>query len=626
MASSHPSSSAEKAQYHHFIPRFILRNFSHTYRPAKKKGNLKRHSHGEDSRRTNLYAGDKALNIIDLSKDPPELAESPVRRTFGLVDMYRDFKKASNQQYLEKELGTLEFRAASILSRICKAFDIDNQDVWMSRTERNVLRTFFFMMKYRGRSLHKRFLGDDTKGYVEDDKEKFLKYMRGKGFQTPLDVWFHKIKVILELKMDLQGEWMKDLVDRIYPDDAIGFIIHSEMMYLAFCTPSDPNTEFILTENCYSVFEGPVSIFIDPMTGERREGLWTSYHEFGPLSPKLIMVLRSAFLPNSEEDKNENISRWRETMHNLIANQHGGPSAVKSIRADLPVKKARNSYSTVGNTGVELQEGEDGLRRSYHRFCFRFFKISTEYVNKVNTIMLENAHEHQTIAFASRTALKRTIEHYLSLPPDQGFKIVYDEGNDLRLTYLLKLEEVLKQLGSDKRLVYQRQRIPPNQEQTLEIMGQELLKYLPEQPTEFMQLQLKLGEIPLYDGRAQIVDVRSTGGTRAGIFKDFDQARIMLNLRIKIDVWSKRVDERIRQQARDNLIDLYCELPPQRIWLYLKHIRHMLLRPRRDHPSPPMSNPPGITNGIQQDDAEEFVEGPEDVIAKGICSSSTSVV
>jgi hypothetical protein len=241
--------------------------------------------------------------------------------------------------------------------------------------------------------------------------------------------------------------------------------------------------------------------------------------------------------------------------------------------------------------------------------------------------MLEHAHEHQTIAFASRTALKGTIEHYLSLPPDQGFKIVYDEESDLRLAYLLKLEMVLQHLGSDKKLVYQRQRSPPNQEQILELMGQELLKYLPEQPTEFMRLHLKLGEIPLHDGRTSIVDARSTGGTRAGIPKDFDQARRMLNLRIKIDVWSQGVDESIRQQARDNLLDLYCEFPHQRIWLYLKHIRHMLLRPRHDNPSSPTSNPPGITNEIQQDHiAEESVEGPEDVIARGTCPSSASVV
>ena len=87
---------------------------------------------------------------------------------------------------------------------------------------------------------------------------------------------------------------------------------------------------------------------------------------------------------------------------------------------------------------------------------------------------------------------------------------------------------------------------------------------------------------------------------------DMDQARKMLNMRIKIDVWSQGVDEDIRQQARENLVDLFCQqIPPQRLWLYLKHIRNMLLSPKHD------------TNNAQSGHVEQvYLEGPEDVIAK----------
>lgn len=260
-------------------------------------------------------------------------------------------------------------------------------------------------MKYWGMGFHKRFAGDETEGYTEVDKEIFLKYMHEKGFRNPHDVWFYSIKTILGLKMDLRGEWMQNLVNRMYPHDAFGFILHAQMMYLAICTPSSTYTEFILTENCYNIHEGPETVLIDSMTGARRPGPWTSYHEFSPISPKLMMVLRSFLLPNPEEDMNESIKNWRETMYKLNASQHVNPSTANSILADLPITKARNSYSSVGTQGVELLDGEDGSHRSHHRFCFRFFKISNEHVNKINTIMLDNAQECQTIAFTLKSAL-----------------------------------------------------------------------------------------------------------------------------------------------------------------------------------------------------------------------------
>jgi uncharacterized protein DUF4238 len=368
--------------------------------------------------------------------------------------------------------------------------------VWISRQERNNLRKFLFIMKYRGKGFHKRFVGDEKQGYVEEDKEKTIKYMEKKDFNTSLYVWFQSIKTILELKMDHKGNWMKKLHKQMYSDDASWFIMHTQMMCLAFCTPSRTDTEFLLTENCYNIYEGPSNILIDPITGERRGGLWTNFHEFSPVSPRLMMVLRSFVLPNPDEAKNENIKKWREKMFNECVEQHTNPVATKSILADLPVKNPRNSYTSVGSHGFELLEGEDGSLRSNHRFCFPFLKLSTEHVNKINAIMLDNSHTCQTIAFTSRAALKTTLEHYLTLPVDQGFKLVGNESDDPILFHLLKLEKTLRKLGSDKNLVYNLHSAELIDDGSLEIMGNKLIEYLPEQPTEFMQLYMKLGEHP----------------------------------------------------------------------------------------------------------------------------------
>jgi hypothetical protein len=56
-----------------------------------------------------------------------------------------------------------------------------------------------------------------------------------------------------------------------------------------------------------------------------------------------------------------------------------------------------------------------------------------------------------------------------------------------------------------------------------------------------------------------------------------DQARKMLNMRIKIDVFTKRLDERFREGVREDLRELFCQLPPQRVWLYLKSVQDVIL-------------------------------------------------
>jgi hypothetical protein len=110
---------------------------------------------------------------------------------------------------------------------------------------------------------------------------------------------------MMELKMDAKGSWMAALVERIYPDDAKWFIAHTQMMYLALCTPVNKDDEFLLTENAYGIHEGPVSSRIDPKSGGFIATAYTEFHKFAVISPKLIMVLRSFVLPIPEEDLDE---------------------------------------------------------------------------------------------------------------------------------------------------------------------------------------------------------------------------------------------------------------------------------------------------------------------------------
>ena len=83
----------------------------------------------------------------------------------------------------------------------------------------------------------------------------------------------------------------------------------------------------------------------------------------------------------------------------------------------------------------------------------------------------------------------------------------------------------------------------------------------------------------------------------------------MWKLRVKIDVWSKGLDETLRQRNRDLLIEDYLQLPPRRVWHFVKRIRFAFLSQKTRLKG---ENEP-------YDLVDSFVQGPEDTIAQGKC-------
>ncbi|KFZ00006.1 hypothetical protein V498_00358 [Pseudogymnoascus sp. VKM F-4517 (FW-2822)] len=612
--------SAEPSQYQHFIPRLILNNFS--YKSSRNGGNRRGNRNGSNQR------VDKLLHTIDLSGPKAKIVTTTVARTLGKVDMYRDFAKAENQQALEKQLDhLLESPAGSVIANIRKRFEAGDKEVWITRLERDTLRKFLFIMKYRSSNMHKRFYHESSEDYADDDRERLLEYMREKGFEKPIDVWFGNIKAILELEMDPSGEWMEKIRKRAYPDDAEWFIHHTQGMYMALCTPSEGGDEFLLTENGYGIHEGPVSGQIDPSSGGFTATSYTEYHVFAAISPRLMIVLRSFLLPNPTEDHIQDVREFRQTMYRLTTNTHNDPNKANSILADLPILKARNSYTEFKDGKLVLRNGEDGTHRANHRFCFRFFPIAKDHVDKINGIMLEESYVISTIVFGSRAGARKIIESYLSAPVrgESGFKIVSSRPDDRRLIFLRKLEHVVHQMGSNVVAVYHTRNITPTkQEEVDELIARMMeLNPPPGEKSEHMQLYMRLGGSyatvmkDLEQARNMLnmrikFDVWSQGlnedfreDIRENIRRIFSQLpvrrvwyyRNMLNMRIKFDVWSQGLNEDFREDIRENIRRIFSQLPVRRVWYYLKHVRNMVLRDR------------SIEGSV-------IADGPEDVVAK----------
>lgn len=336
--------------------------------------------------------------------------------------------------------------APGVLRKFVKAFEAGEPNVWVTREERNSIRRFLFILKYRGSTFHQRFSHETSDAYDFNDKEKLEKYMREKNMKRPVDVWFEGLRVIMDLKMDTKG-WEQELPRRMYPDDAMWFIMHTQMMYMSICTPSEPDNEFILTDNSYNVFEGPNTFSHDPVTGKVTESGWTNFHEFAPLSPKLMIVLRSNILPIPEEDSSPNIRAEREAWRKMVVDDYYG-TAQQSSLADLPITKPRNNYSRVVNGRVEFLPGEDGTLSKTHKFCFSFFPVDTKHVNQINHILFDNAYRCASIVFGSKDVFTRTLEWYMSNDSKLG-KAVMGDSQEARRKLLVNLAALMKSLGSE---------------------------------------------------------------------------------------------------------------------------------------------------------------------------------
>ncbi|CAH0027836.1 unnamed protein product [Clonostachys rhizophaga] len=446
-----------KNEYQHFIPQFLIRNFAYPFKcpEAELAGKKKckcRHEKGK-------YPNDLVVNCVNLQAAPFSIDVRPVKRIFGSPGMYLDPNQPTTgqQRRIESMFSKLESHASSIFRRIVKSYEAGDGAISLTRLERDDVRKFFFILKYRGSTFHRRFYHDRASDYNADDRERLHEYMRQRGFSTPRDVWYHNLECIMNLKMDVEGEWRKELPRQMFSDDARWFIIHVSFFYMALCTPVDPQDEFVLTDNCYNMFEGPNTFIKDENTGEEHGSYHGSFHEFATISPRLVVVLRSLALPDHREDMDPEVKKWRQETYDAAYGEPFGPS--KSLLHDLPIEKATNSYSQiVGDYIVQLPE-YDGKFRPNDKFTFPYYPISPRHVQILNNLFLENADRSDTLAFKNQTTFLKILEAYIS-GPCESFKIAVGPDKKIRLKYLQGLEALAKNMGSQKTLQYREMSIP----------------------------------------------------------------------------------------------------------------------------------------------------------------------
>lgn len=433
-----------ESQYHHFIPRFLLRNFAVFKNPGKITPKTSRNKKKRAPAPTRL-------NLLNLETGVLEQAD--VAHTFGFVDLYRDFDASEPEQHdLEKWLSRLEGDASEIFRKATRMQEEGRHEFQLTRGEKDLLRRFIFIMLYRNRTMAGRY-EKSAADYDCNDRDEMIAYMKAKGFAQPRNVYFSNIRAFIDVDLSTEWQvWYPEICRRAYPSDARWFFKNMQMSYIAFCTPQIDADEFLMTQNVYSIFEGPSSGLV-----------WTDYHIFAPVSPNLMIITRNMLLQDGvdeDEQTRQELLEWNKSMHTH-------PDLAGSCLEDLPIAKARNNYSQLVNGKTEPLPTK--LSREKHVFYFRFFPLETRHIQKINAILLEEVPGTIALVYKSPNSLCRALEFYL-IDDSLGFKQIYrppptDLGDsynvrdalglslgkwreDEGIPYLQLLERIARNLGS----------------------------------------------------------------------------------------------------------------------------------------------------------------------------------
>lgn len=536
------------------------------------------------------------MNCISLSPPLFRLETCSVKRIFGANNMYNDPAGATSneQRRIETMFSNMESQASIIFRRIVKTHEAGDTAVTLSRTELDFIRKFLFLLKYRGSPFHHRFYHEKPEDYCSNDRELLLEYMKENDYSTPRDVWYHNLETIMNLKMDPERKWIRTLPQEMFPDDALWFIMHCDSYYMAICTPSEATDQFILTDNCYNVFEGP-NTFRKDITGQEIPSDHAGYHQFAPISPRLIIVLRSLALPIPEEDYNWEISQMRnDSLWSSFTQTFG--QDWKSMLEDLPIKKCKNNYSEIINGEAHPVAGYDWKFRPTDKFHFTYHPIENGHVNIINNIFLDNAYSSSTIAFRDQETFKNLLESYVSGPCD-SHKIVGGDDSDSRYSFLRGLETFVKHQGSQKSLVWRRMKVP---------------KASPTQP--FMNKQLEFRRIAMrrlqknqnhHDPIGAFFELYMKFGRKTMLSRDLAQAGKMVYLQTVVEALSVSCSPMIQIRNKAIIFSMFKASYCSRYWIYLKLVRKSQCGDRD-----------GTQDVVDIFADEDIREGPEDTFAR----------
>ena len=344
---------------------------------------------------------DPYIKFYDLESGVLDFAK--VGRSYGIPDMYKDVDH-ERAYHVEELLSKLESSAAIIYHRIKKDHESGKYNFSITRKDLNLLRKFLFVMRYRSPGFWSKYTGTiDT--YEHNDRDILIEFLKERSITDLRQVWLINLEVIVRTEIDADGEWLQTIGREMFGGDANMYVFHMRESYMAFCETQSSEDEFIITDNGFGIFEGPVvfdpanlkSTGADGSPPRFRDAAYTEFHKLAPLSPRLILVLRSNYL------RDEPIWEKRRKVSNELDPQRNSDSVLQ----DLPIKPPKIHYWLLPKKSKPVHTLED-------EFFFEIYKTKTEQVHVINTIMLQEA--VRSITWVSDESLVRSLHAFHENP------------------------------------------------------------------------------------------------------------------------------------------------------------------------------------------------------------------
>ncbi|KAK0462559.1 uncharacterized protein EV420DRAFT_1525608 [Desarmillaria tabescens] len=378
-------SPAPRDQFHHSIPRFILRRF-HTG-PRKSKAERRKEYQRTHIDPDHVFYYDLASGSLDVRS---------IGTIYGLKNLYRDASNPSNVNELEEKLSVLERDAAVIIEGLHSS--LSSGKAILKRHDLQRLRKFLFIMHYRKLGVRGSYFNPDHPTGGPPLRSWLECYKTKHQCQTHTDVWLHVLRYyldtphpqILNHAQALYDQHGREKVDsaaatHIDPNfehyEAVAYYMQAEDYFLCIWE-ANAASEFILTSG-FGLWEGI-------------SGIGNHIHRIFVVSPRIAVVLRS-------------VSHVYE----------GGPIPVNSsllkIRQEKPTVKLVNGESAfVFPEGMDQSSSTNWnlFRLPDDLFTFPITKLSLSETDAFNNVLLANVKYDGAITFLGKERMLRTIRVY----------------------------------------------------------------------------------------------------------------------------------------------------------------------------------------------------------------------
>ncbi|OJA09736.1 hypothetical protein AZE42_06856 [Rhizopogon vesiculosus] len=226
-------------QYHHFIPRFILRRFQ--VGPVKSKAERQKvfRLTGVDPEYVHYY--DIATSSLDTR---------PIGQVYGVQNFYQDVRNTENINELEKKLADLELKAASIIEDMHKA--LPRGTFTLKRRDLELLRKFLFVMHYRRESCSSQYFQADHPGNAPA-RQWIECFMKANGIQSAVEAWLHVLRYYLDTSHSDIMRHAAELIEKY----ALAYRLQADHHFLSIWEAVE-GEEFVLTHNGFGLWEGLV--------------------------------------------------------------------------------------------------------------------------------------------------------------------------------------------------------------------------------------------------------------------------------------------------------------------------------------------------------------------------------